>query len=523
MPAFKAFEEAARASIEEGDTLESIAERARGDGNDITAEDIGVFNWGARETEHVQELMRDQLGARKRASPMHFLLSPEDEPREPLRIPEVYAQDSFATARTHTLQLRSKSCTDQFIGCSSLPSITFPFDSSFVRPDVAEHLGAVEELIAMDDASRLMIFGHTDAVGDAAYNKRLSERRAWSVHAFILNDTAAWETLYNHPDEDWGVAVIQEILADLGHDPGAIDGDMGPATQAGMRAFLGLPDGAPVQNDAAFRAQLFAAYMGGKHDIEIGADRFLDPGYMGCAEFNLLNDVDAADARNRRVTIYAFHRDRPPNLPCAFDDLGPCEKQMVDTDIRHQKGFRCSFYDSLAGCCPGEGKRQLELYLLDRRGLAIPNCPFKAHSNGTVFVEGTADGDGLAILPDSVPNTVQIDWARPAGSDEGFMFSRPYIVSVSSALTHSGCNVRLANLGFDEKDLAEKRSVFSGFLRAHLETPFEDFAGDVDTWHSTGDPSHIEMSDDEFDLDEEAAEGDPDIYPDEFQSHYEGD
>lgn len=498
MSAFKSFNEAKQAVIEVRDTLETIAERARAEGNDISQEDIGLFNWGTSEPEHIQELMRDELGARARQSPMEFTLSPEDEPREPLRVPEVFEKDGFATERTHTVRIRLKTCKDQFIGCCSLPSITFPFDSSFIRPSVAENLGAVEDLVARKSDSKLMVFGHTDAVGNEGYNKRLSERRAWSVYAFILNDAEAWETLYNHHDEDWGVAVIQEILTDLGYDSGGIDGDMGPATEAQMRAFLGLPDDAPVKNDADFRSKLFSAYMGGKHDIVIGKDRFLDPGHMGCGEFNLLQDAAAANPRNRRVTIYAFNKDRPPNPPCAYDDTAPCKKQMVDGEHRHQTGFACSFYDSLAGHCPGEGLRQLDVYLLDVGGHAIPNCPFRARVGDAVIVEGEADGSGLVTLPDSVPHVVELDWDRPRQPDapaDAYRFTGPYIVSVSAPQTKSGCAVRLENLGFDSEDFEERRAAFTAFFDAHADTPLEHFAQDVDQWHSTGNPTHIQPQD----------------------------
>lgn len=494
MPVFRPYAQAETAKVQDHDTLDSIAQRASADGKTITAEDISQFNWGTSEPEYVQELMRDELGARARISPMEYALMPGDQPREALRVPDPYEQDGFSTERTHTLRVRSKSCPPQFIGCCSLPSITFPFDSSFVRPEVADTLGEVEALIAQQPDSKLMVFGHTDAVGSESYNKRLSERRAWSVWAFILNDVAAWETLYNHPDEDWGVAVLQEILTDLGHDPGAIDGDMGPATRGAMRSFLGLPEDAPVQNNAGFRAQLFAAYMGGKHDIEIEQDRFLSPGHMGCGEFNLLVDDEAANARNRRVTIYAFHKDRPPNLPCAYDDTAPCLRQSVDLSHRHQTGFSCSFYDSLAGHCPGEGKRLLDVYLLDLKGYAMPNCPFRAYKDDTVFAQGVTDGSGLAILPDSVPHIVQIDWGvplKPGSGKNGFRFSRPYVVSVSAPQTTSGCAVRLENLGF-LGDAYDDRcaDVLSFFGSAAMAGP-DSFLDDIDRWHSTGSPSHI--------------------------------
>jgi hypothetical protein len=183
----------------------------------------------------------------------------------------------------------------------------------------------------------------------------LSERRAWSVHAFVTNDPDAWEVLYNHPDEDWGLAVIQEILADLGYEPGEPDGDMGPLTRAAMRAFLGLAEGEPVENNAAFRKQLFGAYMSGRHDIDLPPERFVEPGYMGCGEFNPAVDEGGAREKNRRVTFFFVHPDRVPKLPCAFADVGPCKKQMVSLASRHTPTFRCSFFDSFASRCTGAG------------------------------------------------------------------------------------------------------------------------------------------------------------------------
>ncbi len=512
MPAFRPFSQAEEAAIQDHDTLGSIAERAQAAGKDVSADDISQFNWGTKEPEQVQELMRDELGARARISPMEYALMPGDEPREALRVPEPYDQDGFGTELTHTVHIRRKSCPDQYVGCCSLPSITFPFDSSFIRPEVADSLGDVEALVDKQPDSKLMIFGHTDAVGSEGYNKRLSERRAWSVYGFILNDVQVWEDLYNHPNEEWGLAVVQEILTDLGHDPGGIDGDMGPGTRGAMREFLGLGDDAAVQNDKAFRADLFAAYMGGKHDIKIEKDRFLDPGHMGCGEFNLLVDAEAANPRNRRVTIYAFHQDRPPRLPCKPDDTAPCLRQMVDLNHRHQTGFGCSFYDSLAGHCPGEGLRQLEVWLLDPEGHAIPNCPFKAHKGDQVFEEGTADGEGLATLPDSVPHVVDIDWGKsdnPNAPPDQFLYTRPYIVSVSAPLTQSGCSVRLENLGYDHDKFDDRRAAFSGEFGAHFLSPLTDLALDIDQWHSTGDPTHIQPDEED---DDESDDTDPNTF-----------
>jgi len=524
MPGFRAFDDSRLANIELGDTLETIAARERAAGNPITAEDIAAFNWGATDPAQVQELMRDELGARARVSETEFALSPDDTARNPLRIPEPYAQTGFAMERTHTLRVRRRTCPPQFVGCCALSSLTFGFNSSFVRPEVVESLGAVEALIAKDPATLLFVFGHTDPVGDAAYNKRLSERRAWAVYSFILNDAEAWETLYNHPDEDWGVAVLQEILADLGHDPGAIDGEMGPNTRSAMRAFLGLPEDASVKNDATFRKQLFAAYMGGKHDIEIGADRFLGHGHMGCGEYNLLQDGEVANERNRRVVIYAFHRERPPNLPCAYDDSRPCERHFVDRDKRYTPGFACSFYDSLAGACPGEGRRHQRVYLLDRAGYAIPNCPFRALDGDTVIMEGTTDGGGVVVLPDSAPDIVRFEWAHAPGAAEGFLFCHAYRVRAPAPATENGVAVRLKNLGFMNEALEEADRCFEAFFGLARAARPSEWASAIEKWHGTGDPTHILSSSQGAGEEpgEDPPDGDPDDYPEGWFDDCEG-
>ena len=91
----------------EGDTLDAIAEREAAAGNAISAEDIARFNWGAEDPEDVQTLMRDELGARARDGSLDFVLSPDDQARQELRIPERAARSSSSTAapcrRSHSI------------------------------------------------------------------------------------------------------------------------------------------------------------------------------------------------------------------------------------------------------------------------------------------------------------------------------------------------------------------------------------------------------------------------------------
>ena len=336
----------------EGDTLEVIAQRETEAGNELTGEELAKFNFGAADRDTVNECLRDELGCRKRDSNNNLVISAEDEGQGELLIPQRFRRSGLPTDKTHTLRVVKKSCPPQFLECLAVPGITFEFDKSFVRPSVVHHLKAVEAAAARHPEARIMIFGHTDKVGSEPYNKGLSERRAKSVYAFIINDTDTWESLYQQ--ENWGVRILQIILADLGHDPGTIDGDMGPNTVGGMQSFLALPEGSSVANNAAFRKQLFAAYMSGKHDIKLTPDRFMDPKHMGCSEFNPVEDTEWASEPNRRVMFYLFHKDRLPKLPCRYATLAPCYKQMTPPSPRYRATFGCSFYDSIAHKCPCE-------------------------------------------------------------------------------------------------------------------------------------------------------------------------
>lgn len=63
--------------------------------------------------------------------------------------------------------------------------VFFDFDQDRLRPDAESSLTDVAQQIRDDGATRLQIGGHTDSVGDDAYNQALSERRAAAVEAFL--------------------------------------------------------------------------------------------------------------------------------------------------------------------------------------------------------------------------------------------------------------------------------------------------------------------------------------------------
>ena len=238
--------------------------------------------------------------------------------------------------------------------CVCIPGVTFAFDKSFIRPSVVTALESLQSAIEAHPDAMVFVFGHTDKVGSEQYNKDLSDRRAKSAYAFVTNDTAIWEALYT--EESWGLASVQEILEDLGFYTGAIDGKDGPATKQAIKDFQiskAQPD--TGNNDKPMRELLFTEYMTGKHDVKIAKERFLEPKFTGCGEFNPKVETEKAEEKNRRVSFFLFDPTKVPKIPCKFGDMAPCKKMIGLPGPRKKKEFKCAFFDNISSDCGCEG------------------------------------------------------------------------------------------------------------------------------------------------------------------------
>lgn len=63
--------------------------------------------------------------------------------------------------------------------------LLFDFDKAELRPDAAEALGRVAEIIRQRRPRAVRIVGHTDSIGGEDYNRQLSQRRAQSVARWL--------------------------------------------------------------------------------------------------------------------------------------------------------------------------------------------------------------------------------------------------------------------------------------------------------------------------------------------------
>jgi outer membrane protein OmpA-like peptidoglycan-associated protein len=66
--------------------------------------------------------------------------------------------------------------------------INFRFDSTQILADSEPMLQSLGEMLGMDTAKgrSIVIEGHTDAVGDEAYNQQLSEARAAAIRQYLV-------------------------------------------------------------------------------------------------------------------------------------------------------------------------------------------------------------------------------------------------------------------------------------------------------------------------------------------------
>jgi len=70
----------------------------------------------------------------------------------------------------------------------SLSDILFDFDKATLRREAEINLAKVAVILAQYPEMKIRIEGHTDNVGTEAYNQKLSERRAESVRAFLVEN-----------------------------------------------------------------------------------------------------------------------------------------------------------------------------------------------------------------------------------------------------------------------------------------------------------------------------------------------
>ena len=85
------------------------------------------------------------------------------------------------------------------VACWRLNDHMFEFGSSFVSPDLAGEMPALDNLLHKYVGSPVSLFGHADPVGEDDANQVLSGRRARAVFALLTRQPKIWENLFVNP------------------------------------------------------------------------------------------------------------------------------------------------------------------------------------------------------------------------------------------------------------------------------------------------------------------------------------
>ncbi len=88
-----------------------------------------------------------------------------------------------------------KCATVNEVGCWVIEGINFDFDKANIKPEYTANLNQVAECFKQYPDIMFEIQGHTDSIGGAAYNQKLSERRANAVMEYFIAQGAANDRL----------------------------------------------------------------------------------------------------------------------------------------------------------------------------------------------------------------------------------------------------------------------------------------------------------------------------------------
>ncbi|MCJ8500534.1 peptidoglycan-associated lipoprotein Pal [Desulfatitalea alkaliphila] len=101
---------------------------------------------------------------------------------------ERQAAEAAERARLEEERLRAEAAAAQAAKAAFVnENVHFDFDSSALTPRAQQVLRAKAEYLRANSALRVVIEGHCDERGTAAYNMALGERRADSAKAFLVN------------------------------------------------------------------------------------------------------------------------------------------------------------------------------------------------------------------------------------------------------------------------------------------------------------------------------------------------
>lgn len=345
-----------------------------------------------------------------------------------IRLPELH------TGREITIQLKPPG-----LRCVRLVGLHFDLEKSFLLPDALNGIRELRRLYEELVAGTLLLVGHTDSSGSAAYNRTLSLERARSVAAFLTDDIDSWLAFYQHESKKkrWGRREDELMLASLPHGSDSPflreDTPFEDAVTKFQEDHDLKPDGICGPKT---RRELITEYMNADDTTLPEGTEIIT---HGCGEHfpAVKPGDDGAEEINRRVEVFFFPGaiEPEPKSPTssAGDPFYPAWTEQVHETI------------DLTEKLPDD----LVIRVCDENGNPIGDTHFCARFGNQLPVIGTSDSNGLIRLaqPKVCPEMLSLAWGSET-EDGPFDYVRQLFVDCDGGAGDQQALARLHNLGY---------------------------------------------------------------------------
>ncbi|MBL9013349.1 MAG: peptidoglycan-binding protein [Myxococcales bacterium] len=362
-----------------------------------------------------------------------------------------------------------------------LSCIHFDTDKSFMLPMSLPGIRNIKSYYDQHPGLTVLVNGHTDRVGQPAWNLDLSVERAKSIAAYLTSSVDDWMPWYSSgiASKRWSYREDQHMLSTVTDASGApyyagpIDGVNSPATQDAARQFQ-TDNGLAVDGflGPETRRALVTKYM----ELEgttLPATATLVT--HGCGEAHPIDQTEAADEDNRRVEIFLF--DGPIDPPVQ----DPCPSPSGCTSYEQWKGRA---RDNIDLCQPvtlmaprweapdDPEADELAMVLFDARRDVCANRPATVIA-GDKRIFGVTDSGGVLRVP--VPPGAKEVKVRYTPNDTSTTVELAVKLGLGPVSDDAAAKDRLTNLGY-----APEADLQTAVYRFQIDFEVEPASGELD-------------------------------------------